>query len=211
MKFDELLHQVGDEPLFESSVLLAGDVNPNSLRRQLSRWTKAGKLEQLRRGLYALSKPYRKAEPHPFLIANALVRPSYVSLQSALRYHGLIPEHVPVTTSVTTGRPGEYDTAFGTYAFRHIDTSYFWGYETVELATQQAFVAMPEKALLDLVYLQTAGDEPAFLESLRLQNSEALRMDVVDEMVERWGKPKLQRAAESIREITAADRSWSEL
>ena len=105
MKLASLLAIVGDQPVFETGFLLAGDVDPADLRRQLSRWVTSGHLVQLRRGLYALAPPYRKTEPHPFLVANRLVRGSYVSLQSALAHHGLIPEHVSVTTSVTSGRP----------------------------------------------------------------------------------------------------------
>jgi predicted transcriptional regulator of viral defense system len=107
MEFRELLTTVGDEPLFGTGLLLAGDVDPNDVRRQLSRWTAAGKLYQLRRGLYALAPPYQKTSPHPFLIANRLVRASYVSLQAALAHYSLIPEHVPVVTSVTPARPVE--------------------------------------------------------------------------------------------------------
>src|SRR4030042_4299618 len=104
MKYDRLQEIVGDEPLFETGLLLAGDVDPASVRRQLSRLTASGRLLQLRRGLYALAPPYQKVKPHPFLIANHIMRPSYVSLHSALAHHGLIPEHVPVVTSVTTSR-----------------------------------------------------------------------------------------------------------
>ena len=105
MRFRALLEIVEDEPVFETGFLLADDVDPADVRRQLSRWVKDGRLLQLRRGLYALAPPYRRTRPHPFLVANRLVRGSYVSLQSALAHHGVIPEHVPVTTSVTTGRP----------------------------------------------------------------------------------------------------------
>ncbi|MGM0401730.1 MAG: type IV toxin-antitoxin system AbiEi family antitoxin domain-containing protein, partial [Chloroflexota bacterium] len=111
---------VGDEPVFETSLLLAGDVEVANVQRQLSRWTRAGRVYQLRRGLYALAPPFQKVKPHPFLVANRLVQPSYVSLQSALAYYGLIPEHVPVTTSVTTARPGRWDTPLGSYTFRHL-------------------------------------------------------------------------------------------
>ena len=122
MDFGELLQAVGEEPAFESGLLLAGDVNPHDVRRQLSRWVRAGRLYQLRRGLYALAPPFQKVKPHPFLVANHLVRGSYVSLQSALAHYGLIPEHVPVTTSVTTGRPGRWQTPLGTYDFRHVQS-----------------------------------------------------------------------------------------
>src|SRR3954466_2221215 len=99
MKFEELLEIVADDPLFETGVLLAGDVDPANVHRQLSRWVRAGRLHQLRRGLYAVAPPFQKVRPHPFLIANRLVPGSYVSLQSVLANSSLIPESVPVTTS----------------------------------------------------------------------------------------------------------------
>ena len=119
MRFASLLGIVEDEPVFETGFLLAGDVDPADLRRQLSRWVTGGRLLQLRRGLYALAPPYRKAKPHPFLVANRLVRGSYVSLQSALAHHGLVPEHVPVTTSVTTGRPQRRENPLGSFEYHH--------------------------------------------------------------------------------------------
>jgi hypothetical protein len=66
MKFSDLLRIVGDEPLFETGLLLAGDEDPRNVRRQLSRWVENGRLIQLRRGLYTLAAPFRKAKPHPF-------------------------------------------------------------------------------------------------------------------------------------------------
>ena len=73
MRFEDLLGVVGDEPVFEPGLLLAGDVDSADVRRQLSRWTRAGRLYQLRRGLYALAPPYQKVRPHPFLVANRMV------------------------------------------------------------------------------------------------------------------------------------------
>ena len=109
MEFPERLELVADEPVFETSLLLAGAVDPNYARQQLSRWTKAGKLYQLRRGLYVLAPPFQRVKPHPFLVANRMVPGSYVSLQSALSYHGLIPEYVALT-SVGIMRPTRWDT-----------------------------------------------------------------------------------------------------
>ena len=158
MEFERLLEIVGDEPIFETSLLLAGDVAPANTRRQLSRWTKTGRLYQLRRGLYGLAPPFQKVKPHPFLIANRMVRASYVSLQAALAHYGLIPEYVPVVTSVTTARPARWETPLGVYEFRHIKTDLLAGYRLTDLdGGQKAFVATPEKALLDLVYLQAGG------------------------------------------------------
>ncbi|NBD34702.1 MAG: hypothetical protein GVY30_01730 [Chloroflexi bacterium] len=199
MEFEELLHIVGDEPLFATGLLLAGDVDPANVRRQLSRWTAAGKLLQLRRGLYTLATPYRKTTPHPFVVANRLVRASYVSLQSALAHHGLIPEHVPVTTSVTTSRPTEYETSLGHYTFRHIKPDLLYGYHRADVGNdQQAFIATPEKALLDQVYLQPGGDDLAYLQGLRLQNLERLDVDRLRRLADRAGSPKLARAADNV-------------
>ena len=117
-----------DEPVFETGFLLAGEVDPADVRRQLSRWVKGGRLLQLRRGLYALAPPYRKVTPHPFVVANRLVRGSYVSLQSALAYHGLIPEHVPVTTSMTTGRPQRRENPLGSFEYHHVRKDLLTGY-----------------------------------------------------------------------------------
>lgn len=86
MEFERLMEIVGDQPVFESSLLLPGDVDRANVQRGLSRWTKEGRLYQLRRGLYALAPPYQKVKAHPFLVANRMVQPSYVSLQSALAY-----------------------------------------------------------------------------------------------------------------------------
>ena len=159
MESEKLMEIVGDQPVFETSLLLAGEVDPANVQRQLSRWTKAGRLFQLRRGLYAVAPPFQEVEPHQFLVANQMVQPSYVSLQSALSHYGLIPEAVPVTTSVTTLRPGRWDTPLGSYAFRHIKTELFQDYRLLEVSDEQeAFVAAPEKALLDLVYLEPGAD-----------------------------------------------------
>jgi len=212
MEFARLIEIVGDEPVFETGLLLAGEVDPNDVRRQLSRWVKAGRLYQLRRGLYALAPPLQKVKPHPFIIANRMVRGSYVSLQSALAYYGLIPEVVPVVTSVTTARPGRWETALGAYEFRHIKAELFFGYRVVEVNPgQRAFVATPEKALLDLTYLHPGGDSPAYLQELRLQNLEHLDLDELQRLAERAGKPKLRRVAAYVAELARAEAEEYEL
>jgi len=202
MEFRQLLEIVGEEPVFETGLLLAGNVDPVDVRRQLSRWTRAGRLFQLRRGLYALAPPFQKVRPHPFVVANRMVRGSYVSCQSVLAHYGLIPEHVPVVTSVTTARPGRWDTPLGSYEFRHVKTDLFWGYRLLELGGgQQAFVARPEKALLDLIYLQPGGDSPGYLQGLRLQNLDRLDLAEFEREARLAGSAKLRRAAQFVASL----------
>jgi predicted transcriptional regulator of viral defense system len=206
MEFSHLLEIVGDEPVFETGLLLAGEVDPANVRRPLSRWVKTGRLYQLRRGLYALAPPFQKVKPHPFLVANRLVRGSYVSLQSALAYHGLIPEAVPVTTSVAALRPARWDTPLGVYEYRHIKTGLLFGYRLTDIGDdQQAFVATPEKALLNLVHLQPRGDAPEYLHQLRLQNLERLDLDQWQSQAVRAKSPKLRRAADHVIKLAEAE------
>jgi predicted transcriptional regulator of viral defense system len=194
MKFASLLAAVGHEPLFETGFLLAGEVDPADVRRQLSRWVTNGQLVQLRRGLYALAPPYRKAEPHPFLVANRLVRGSYVSLHSALAHHGLIPEHVPVITSVTTGRPQRRENLFGAFEYHNCPPDRLTGYRVETLGGgQEALVATPAKALADLIHLVPGADSAAYLSELRLTNLE--KLDTVELLRTKVGdRPKLRRA-----------------
>lgn len=212
MKFQELLNLVGREPVFESSLLLAGDVRPEEIQRQLARWAQKGYVYQVRRGLYSIAPPYRHMTPHPFLIANRMVKASYISCQSALTWYGLIPEYTPVAVSVATGRPGAWETSFGRFAFRHVKIDLFFGYIFVEVvAGQWAFIAHPEKALLDLIYLTPNGDALSFLQELRLQNLARLDRQQLTRFAERTGSAKLQRAACRLQAIVQEQEDEFEL
>ena len=205
MKFKRLLELVRDQPVFETGLLLAGDVDPNDVRRQLSRWVQNGRIHQLRRGLYTLAPPYQNVAPHPFLIANALVPGSYVSTQSALAFHGLIPEYTPRTLSVTTLRTSTWD---GGFIFQHLAPHLFFGYQLIRLsANQQAFVAIPEKALLDLSHLTPRSDSPNYLCELRLQNLDRLDLPRLHEFAMRSEKPKWRRVGAQIEELALQEKA----
>jgi predicted transcriptional regulator of viral defense system len=199
MEFERLIEIVQDEPVFETGLLLAGDVDSNNIRRQLTRWTKSGRLYQLRRGLYALAPPYQKVKPHPFLVANHMVRGSYVSCQSALAFYGLIPESVPTVVSVCASRPGRRETPLGNYLFRHLHRKFLGGYQYSEVGNgQTAIVALAEKAILDLMYLTPGGDSVDYIQSLRLQNLENLKVNFLKGLAEVFVKPKIERAVENL-------------
>lgn len=162
MQLEELLTRVPPNGLFRTGQLLAGQRSPDNLRRQLDRWVKAGKIAQLRRGVYLLAAPYAAVPAHPFAIAGALDRASYVSLHSALAHYGMIPEYVPVTTSVTTRRPQQFGTPRGRFLFRHLPLRRMFGFAEVEVASnQRALLASAEKALIDLLYLTPHTIRPA--------------------------------------------------
>jgi predicted transcriptional regulator of viral defense system len=207
MDFTSLMDLVKDEPVFTTGLLKVSGVKPAQITLQLVRWVKAGRLIQLRRGVYALSGPYRKVEPHPFLIANALNRASYVSLQSALAWYGMIPEYVPKVTSVTTGRPELVNTGAGAFLFRHVKPEFFSGFRRIEVVErQQAIVATPEKALVDLLYLTPASDAEGYLEELRLQNMESMNRKALRKWAISICSDKVQRGVQRFVKIFSERR-----
>ena len=211
MRFRELAEIVADEPVFETGLLLAGAVDPADLRRQLSRWTRSGRIRQLRRGLYTLAPPWEKRPPHPFLVANRLVRGSYVSGLAALAFVQAIPEYVAEVTSVTPGRPHLRHTPYGRCSFRHLKPGLLFGYRHVELGDgQRAFVAEPEKALLDLVHLHPGGDDAAYLRELRL-DFDRLRLQRLESFAATGATPKLARAVGRIRRIAGEAAGYDTL
>src|SRR5660397_140053 len=206
MKRADLLRAVGREPLFSTGMLLSPGVRLQEVRKQLSRWTADGTVVQVRRGLYALGEPYRTVEPHPYEVSNALVPGSYVSLETVLADHGLIPEAVFATTAVTTGRPGTRTTPFGTFVYQHLKTDLFWGYRTQELGgNRRAFVAVPEKALLDLGYLRSHSGEPAFARELRLQHLDSVDFERLTTMAHRFSSRQVERFADKVAALLCRD------
>ncbi|MCK4806242.1 MAG: hypothetical protein KAT09_01275 [Candidatus Aegiribacteria sp.] len=197
-----MLEIVKNTPVFTTGLLLAGDVNTAVIRSQISRWVREGKVIMLRRGCYTIAPPYSGGITSIFVLANAMKPASYISCQSALAWYGLIPEHVPSVVSITSCRTETISNKLGNFIFRHVKSSLLWGFETVSVSSgETARIAFPEKALLDLIYLESEGDSESYLEQLRLQNTEELDGEKLVSFAHRWGKPKLERAAVRILSI----------
>jgi predicted transcriptional regulator of viral defense system len=196
MKLDDFLKRVRGLPVVNAEILLAGVTRPGPVKVQLSRWCKAGKLVKLRNNIYLLAENYRKVDIYEPHIASVLKEPSYISLEKAFEYHGLIPEAVPVYTSVTTKRPGKIITPIGTFDYRHIKNSLFWGYDSVVVNKQQAFIACPEKALLDFFYLKGMRIDDDYLYEMRLQNLEKINFRKLLEFAGRFKSPGVLKVAQ---------------
>ncbi len=195
MNFAELLQLVGSEGVFKTGQILSGQPSPADIRRQLDRWAKSGRIAQLRRGVYMLNEPYSGKHPHPFAVANMMKKASYISLQSALAHYGMIPEYVPVATSVTTGRPEELDTPAGRFIYRHVHPRMFFGFSSEEIAPQQyALTASPQKALVDLLYLTPHSDSSAYLQELRCSRPDDFDDAALLHTAEQSGSAKVLRA-----------------
>ncbi|MFM6948837.1 MAG: hypothetical protein ACKOWQ_07485 [Aquirufa sp.] len=117
-----------------------------------------GILVQLRRGLYMTSPLVSPITPEPFLIANHLYGPSYVSLDSVLFHWGLIPERVFEISSVTPKISKKMMAQNVVYSYTHLPIDYYHlGIQSLSLTERQTvLIASPEKALCDKV-ITTAG------------------------------------------------------
>lgn len=117
-----------------------------------------GVISQLRKGLYLVESEWGLEYPEPFLIANHLYGPSYISLDSALFYWGMIPERVFEITSVTIKKSKKYRTGNLYYNFIHLPSFYYpLGIQSLPLTEKQnVLIASPEKSLCDKI-ITTAG------------------------------------------------------
>lgn len=123
----------------------------------ISDMTAKGHLIRLKRGWYIKGKRYRKRPVSRTYLANVLYGPSYVSLEYALQYYGLIPERVTRMTSVTYKRERRFSTPVGEFTYRRVSPGAFrTGMDLVIPEKGPSWlVAIPEKALADLIQAQT--------------------------------------------------------
>lgn len=132
------------------SGLLVDYKEPNDKIRDL---IAKGILERVTNGLYIAGAALEVDRPHPFLLANQILGPSYVSLESALSYYNLIPERVYTITSMTIKAAREYRTPRSTFTYTRLPLPYYsYGIQSVKLTEEQSvLLASPEKALIDKI------------------------------------------------------------
>ena len=154
-------------PLGLFSLAEVVNLHPGFHRNQLDRWEDKGYLRRLRRGYWAF--PERLGDDRFRLCAaNKLYGPSYVSLQKALQLYGLIPEAVYQVTSVGTRKTATFETPAGTFHYRRLQPELFWGYRLLPWEDRRIRVAAPEKAVLDLLYLEPTLESFDDFAALRL-------------------------------------------
>jgi len=122
----------------------------------VKRALKSGELIRIKRGHYVLSDNYRSQPVHPFALAQSLVVGSYISMETALAFHGWIPEAVYTVVSVTPGRKSKdvQHEHFGRFEFNPLavhKSAFLSGVDREVLSGQAVLVASPLRALMDLV------------------------------------------------------------
>jgi len=163
----ENLAAFGNTPI-EYATLVAMLSHYKSPKDKISALEKQKKLIRIKKGLFVVVAKDGKGSICRELIANHLYGPSYISLESALSFHKLIPERVYSVLSVTTKRSKKYNTPFGIFDYRTVLPSYFSiGIQLQKSDNKTAFLmASPEKALCDMILLSSG---------LRLQSSKAVK------------------------------------
>lgn len=145
-----------------------------------------GMLMPLKKGLYIAGPKISDSTPDGFLVANHLLGPSYVSLDTALSFHGLIPERVYEIASITTKASRAFETPLGRFTYTRLGLPYYsFGLQSYHLPSDQnALIASPEKALCDKI-VTTAGlilrsvshAHDYLIENLRMDESELVALN----------------------------------
>ena len=108
-----------------------------------------------------------------FSLANILLKPSYVSLETALQYYGLFAEAVNYSiTSVTLKLPREFKNRTAVYSYRNISEKLFTDFKTIK-NNFDFVIALPHKAIFDYLYYYTNR----FTKNVHTDLLEELRID----------------------------------
>ena len=180
MKHEIDLRQFNNVPFSHGALLalLQSYKRPND---KISRMLAEGDILKIKKGLYLLSRKYRTAPVSLPLLANLIYGPSYVSLDFALSFHGLIPEGVFELSSMTPKRIKCYDTPLGRFTYTHsFESLYGIGIVSETNLDGSCFlIACPEKSLCDKVVF-TRNLSTVSMKAMRSFLTDDLRIDLED-------------------------------
>ena len=165
--------------VFDYQCLLGALADYGNPRNKITQLLETGLVVRIRKGLYCFGSSFRKSIPTREYLANLIYGPSYVSLDYALSYHGLIPEKVATVTSVTAVRSAEFDTPLGNFSYRMLSGErYSYGANLVAADGVSFLIAGPEKALIDKVWVDkrfsgrnVSDFEIYLIEDLRIESN----------------------------------------
>jgi predicted transcriptional regulator of viral defense system len=172
------LKQFGIIPI-DYSVLTTILSKYRSSKDKISLLEKSGNIIRLKKGLYVVSPEISQRKLSRELIANHLYGPSYISLESALSFYGLIPEKVYAVRSVTTKRAKHFVTPLGNFEYVTIPEAYYsMGIRQEIVNNEYAFlIASPEKAMCDMI-LSTRNFRIQSVKAMQTYLEDDLRIDL---------------------------------
>ena len=169
---------------------------PDFDRNNLSRWIKKGLLIRLRQGYFTFPE-YKGKPDYAWYFANRMYRPSYISLHTALSFHGIIPESVIQITSVTSLKTAYFVNPFGEYSYKTIKKEMMSGYVLKTLSDGRTLqIADAEKALSDLLYLYPEYSTTQDMLDLRLDEEylqNDLKMNLLHEYISEFKSKALEK------------------
>lgn len=207
MKFNDFKKQFEQHWLIDAKDIDLCEKS-NYLRREINDWVKKNWIIQLRRGLYLINEKYFTERVSQLYLANLIYKPSYISLEYALSYYGMIPEAVRTYTSVSTRKTAMFENVLGKFSYQKIKNSIFFGYISIKINKQNILIATKEKTLLDFLYLnsdQIKEDKEIFY-SYRLQNLEDLDLEKLNSAAEKYKSPKLLRVLDLLPQYIEENR-----
>lgn len=207
-----LRNQVGREE-FDYQALMAALSKYSNPRDKVTRLLRQGAVVRVKKGLYVFGEEFRKRPFSRELLANLIYGPSFLSLDYALAYHGLIPERVEVLTSSTTKRARRFDTPVGQFHYRQAPVWYYHlGMDRVKHGDVAFLIAVPEKALADKVRDDRGQPRRSLTETadylfedLRVDRSGFLSMssDFLSELAAAARSRKIELCARLLRRMQA--------
>jgi predicted transcriptional regulator of viral defense system len=171
-------------------------------RRRLNEWQEKGYITKIIKGYYIFSD-LKINESILFEIANKIHRPSCVSLEMALSYYHLIPESAYAITSVSSRRPGKYETPVAVFMYKRMKPALYFGYELVENQGRRYKIASPEKAILDYFYLNPHLNSSNDFDSLRIDANlfkERVDEEKINRFLEKFSQKRLSKRVRSFLE-----------
>ncbi len=151
MEFYYFDKKMNNYPVFTAKEVKSIFFDQKNVLNQISFWLKKGYLERIKDGLYMLSRLKNKINPMVF--ASKIYDPSYLSLEFALNYYGIIPDIAGTYTSVSSKKTNKFKTPFGIFTYQKVKLEFFTGYETHNERDVSFNIATPEKAIMDYLYL----------------------------------------------------------
>lgn len=172
-----LLKDLGVIPI-DNNILESVFKDHKHINSKLVSLEKKGDLIRLKRGLYVVSPKLSNRVLSTELIANHLYGPSYISMESALRFYGLIPDEVFMVRSMTTKRSRHFANDIAHFQFIQCNADYYAiGIDQFYHNGYSFLIASPEKALCDMI-LYTQKLRPRFIKDLQVWLEEDLRLEM---------------------------------
>jgi predicted transcriptional regulator of viral defense system len=192
------------EPFGVFSITDIEKMFPGFVWLNLINWQKKGYILKIRKRWYCFN--YDDVSKNvAWLAANLIYQPSYISLQTALSFYGLIPEAIYTVTSVSTKKTNYFETPIGTFSYSKIKSTLFRFGQTLTSSSsynlptggkykRKELIAEPEKAILDFFYIYSHYNTYKDMEYLRFDPSvlnDSLDMEKLFRYLEQYNNKAL--------------------